>query len=199
MKLERKEQFAKGKRGLVSVAYIGKRKVLVKERNPSSAVDTIAHEAEMLKAVNRKAIGPLFIAYRDGALVREFIDGPEFMDWIPGASKARIKRALELILEQCRALDLLGINKQEMTHPRKHVLMRGDEPVFIDFERARKTENPKNVTQVCQWITGGEMSLLLSQKGISIPREAMLAHAKAYKKEHGKPAYERMLETVRDA
>jgi putative serine/threonine protein kinase len=199
MKLERKEQFAKGKRGLVSTAYIGDRKVLLKERNPSSVVDTIAHEAEMLKAVNKESIGPLFIAYRDGVLVREYIDGPEMMDWIPGATKPRIKRALERVIAQCRQLDLLGINKQEMTHPHKHILMRDDEPVFIDFERARRTENPKNVTQVCQWITGRDMTTLLSAKGIEVPRDAMLAHAKAYKKDHGKPAYERMLETIRGA
>lgn len=197
--IEEKEYFAKGKRGIVSTALYGGRKVLVKERNPSSAVDTVAHEAAMLQLVNEHGIGPLFIALDDHQLIREFIDGEEILDWIAHARKPQIKEALLEVLAQCRALDLMGINKLEMTHPHKHILISAGRPVFIDFERARRTEKPKNLTQVCQWLTNKQLSQLLEEKGIVVSREAMLAHAKQYKQSYDVLAYERVREAIQHA
>ena len=131
--------------------------------------------------------------------MREFIDGPEILDWIPQAAKPAIVRALLDVVEQCRKLDELSVNKLEMTHPHKHILMRKGKPVFIDFDRSRPAQRPKNVTQVCQWLTGGEMAAALAGKGILIPREAMLAHAKAYKRTYSRPAYERIREVIMHA
>lgn len=194
--IEHKEYFAKGKRGIASTAMLNGRKVLVKEVNPKSDVDTIAHEASILRIVNKKGVGPAFIALEGGMLIREFIEGEEIVDWIKKSQKAAIKRVLLATLEQCRALDLLGINKLEMTHPHKHILVRSGKPVFIDFDRARRTEKPKNVTQVCQWMTNKELGALLAAKSIVLDREAMLSHAKSYKRDYGRTAYDRMREAI---
>lgn len=199
MEITRKEFFAKGKRGLVSTALYGGKPVLIKERNPASAVNTIGHEALMLQLVNRKGIGPQFIELRDDALIREFIDGEEIMEWIAHADKRHIKAVLLDTLAQCRTLDCLGINKLEMTHPHKHILITEGRPVFIDFERAKQTQKPKNVTQVCQWITGKEMAALLESRDVRISREAMLEHAKQYKSSYGAQTYERMREVISNA
>jgi len=190
---------ARGKRGIVSTANYQGRKVIIKESNPKADVNTIAHEAMMLQVVNKKGIGPLFIAFNDGILIREFVDGKEAMDWIQGATKLQIKKTLLDILKQCRTLDLLGVNKEEMTHPHKHILMQNNKPVFIDFERCKYTKKPKNITQVCQWITNREMNSLLSQKHINIPRDAMLAHAKTYKQNYSASAYGRIQEVIKNA
>ncbi|HIH24593.1 TPA: hypothetical protein HA251_06170 [Candidatus Woesearchaeota archaeon] len=207
-----KTYLARGKRGIAYTAKLGKRTVLVKERNPESVVDTVAHEAQMLALVNTRGVGPLFIAHQDGALIREFVDGEEMESWIPHATAKSIKLALLEVLRQCRAMDLLGVDKLEMTHPHKHVLITHGGPrsdgsrsdshrnvVMIDFDRARRTARPKNVTQVCQWISGGRMRTLIEPKGISIDRAAMLAHAKAYKLHYDAQSYERILAAVRDA
>ena len=197
--LRDKTYLAKGKRGIAYTAKLDGKTVLVKERNPESSVDTVAHEATLLQQVNERGIGPLFIALQDGALIREYVDGPEILEWIAGARKAEIKRVLAEIVQQCRALDELGVNKLEMTHPHKHILVRHGAPVFIDFDRARVAARPKNVTQVCQWLTGGELSKVLSDRGIMLPRDAMLAHARSYKQTYGRPAYERILEVIENA
>jgi putative serine/threonine protein kinase len=194
--IEQKSYFAKGRRGIASTAMLNGKKVLIKEFNPKSDVDTIAHEAAILQLVNKKGVGPVFIKLENGMLIREFIEGEEIVDWMRHAQKPAIKKILLDILEQCRKLDLLNINKLEMTHPHKHILVRRAKAVFIDFDRARKTEKPKNVTQVLQWMTNKELTLLLTEKNIALDREAMLSHAKSYKGNYGKLAYARIREVI---
>jgi putative serine/threonine protein kinase len=194
--IEHKEYFAKGKRGIASTALLNGKKVLVKEFNPKSDVNTIAHEAAILQMVNKKKIGPQFIKLEGGMLIREFIEGEEIVDWLGHAQKAACKTVLLDILEQCRTLDLLGINKLEMTHPHKHILVRKGKPIFIDFDRAKRTEKPKNVTQVLQWFTNKELSALLTAKKIQIDRTLMLNYAKSYKHDYGKATYERVREVI---
>ena len=199
MKLGKKEYFAKGKRGIVYTALLGRRKVLVKEFNPASAVNTIAHEAEILQMVNRKGIGPMFIALENGALVREFIEGKEVVKWMRSARKPAIKKVVQNILEQCKALDQLGINKMEMTRPHKHILLQKNKPVFIDFDRSRKAEKTKNVTQVCQFFTSAELQTLLAEKDILLSRENMQTLAKEYKQCRDKKAFQAIVKLVQDA
>lgn len=68
---------------------------------------------------------------------------------------------------KCFAMDLMGINKEEMTHPHRHIIIHtratvsASEPLptgtvrewkctFVDFEKCVYTKKPKNVTQLCQ-------------------------------------------------
>jgi predicted Ser/Thr protein kinase len=199
MKLTEKTYLARGKRGIAYTAKLGRKKVLLKEFNPKADINTIANEAKMLQVANAKHVGPAFIALHDGVLVREFVDGDRIGEWMRKATKAKIKAALLAILDQCRALDELGINKLEMTHPHKHILMQRNKPVMIDFDRARYATRPKNVTQVCQWMTSKEMLKELQEKSVRIDREAMLAHARKYKATYSKAPYEHMQGLIRNA
>src|SRR3990167_2396810 len=62
-------------------------------------------------------------------------------------------RAVKEILNQCFKLDSLRINKLELNKPKKHILMERNKPKFIDFERCYYTNKPKNLTQICQYLT----------------------------------------------
>ncbi len=88
------EFFAKGKRGHLFLREEGGRRVLVKRRNPASAVDTIANEARFTALLNGHGIGPAFLSYGQGELVREFVEGEEFRRWLPGATKESLRRLL---------------------------------------------------------------------------------------------------------
>jgi HemK-related putative methylase len=59
------------------------------------------------------------------------------------------------LLRQAFILDELNVNKFELTRPFKNVIV-GDKIILIDFERSKKTINPKNVTQICQFILNFE-------------------------------------------
>ncbi len=166
-----KEFFAKGKRGIVYKAVLDGKVVVLKTRNPcSKAINTVASEAESNKALNKIGVGPEFYYYdkEKDFLVREFVEGIHFNKWVGNASKQQLLGVLLEVLVQCRKMDLLGINKYEMTNPYKDIIIRDDEPVLIDFERCRYTEKPKNVTQFCQFLSKGKMKELLSKHNVSL-------------------------------
>jgi putative serine/threonine protein kinase len=50
-------------------------------------------------------------------------------------------------------LDKLGINKEEMNHPEKHIIFSKGKVFFIDFEKAHLSKKRKNVTQLTFYIT----------------------------------------------
>ena len=76
----------------------------------------------------------------------------------------------------------MRVNKEEMLRPQKHVLIgKSGKVTMLDFERCRKTQKPKNVTQLCQFLAGNYANSMLRQKGININREELLAAAQHYK------------------
>ncbi len=189
MQLTNKTYLAKGKRGIVSTATVSGRRVVVKEPNPAASTNTIEREARMLKRVNRLGIGPELLGIVDGCLVMEYVDGEEILRWARHSTKERIKRLLRELLDQCRRLDLEGISKREMTRPYKHVLVSRGRPVQIDFDRASDDARPRNVTQLCQWLTSNRMSSLLRERGCVLPPEAVRSCAKTYKQTYSDAAY----------
>ncbi len=201
------EYFAKGKRGEVFLRREGGKTVLVKRRNPQSAVDTIANEARFNQLLNTQGIGPAFISFENGELVREYVEGLELRKWLPSAERAAVRRVLLTILEQCRAMDELGINKLEMTRPWKHIIVRPDgEPVLIDFERCKETSLPKNVTQFCQFLTGSNLRRWFEEKGLALDAEKVRELSKIYKqnikdnkKNENNEVFAQLLEVVRNA
>src|SRR3989344_8569931 len=80
-----------------------------------------------------------------------------------------------------RTLDLLKLNKEEMHHPHKHIIVdRKGKPSLVDFERARIVSRPKNVTQFCQYLRSTQFGGLLAKKGIRIDAERLTAAAREY-------------------
>ena len=144
------EFLAKGKRSHV----FRDGDIVVKvEREDSKAVNRILNEAFWLKMLNKKGIGPKFLKLEGNKVYMEFIEGEKILDYAKKASKKELNKVLVELLEQCRILDKMQVNKLEMNHPMKHVLVRKNKVVMIDFERCKRTENPKNVTQVCQFLS----------------------------------------------
>ena len=95
----------------------------------------------------------------------------------------RIQLILKQILKQCYELDKLKINKKELTNPYKHILIKNKKSKMIDFERCYETDNPKNVTQFCEY---------LMRKKI-INRKNLTPLLKNYKKNKTKKNFEKIL------
>ncbi|ADC66475.1 conserved hypothetical protein [Ferroglobus placidus DSM 10642] len=97
----------------------------------------------------------------------ERLEGIPIGKYIENGFDERVLEALKI----CRILDRLGINKEEMTHPDKHVII-GERVWFIDFERGVLREKPANVTQFSIYLAkklgkndwGGLSSLLRNYK-----------------------------------
>jgi predicted Ser/Thr protein kinase len=186
------ELFARGKRGVI----YRDGNICVKEKNPASAVDTLENEAEFLKILNKKNIGPKFISYENGRLRREFVDGKHLGKFLAAEDDPKkILSVLKQVLLQCHEMDLLGINKTELTNPYKDIIVDvKNHAVLIDFERCKKTAKPKNVTQFIQYISQNAPGL--SKKEILVDKNEMIALGKEYKSSPSEKSFRRILQVL---
>jgi len=171
--------FAQGKRKVVYCGIYKKKKVAAKAVLQGKKSTSIDLEIVFLSKLNKHKIGPKLIYYSKDFLIEEFIDGIFIKEYVKSASKSQLIWLLKEVLRQCFVMDCLGINKDEMHHPIKHVIISGKKVVMIDFERARYTQDPKNVSQFCQYIINSIPSLC--QKGIVLNSAEIIFHIKEYK------------------
>jgi len=143
--------FAKGKRGLIYVFVKNNKKYALKIKNPDSfAMGRIENEAKFLKILNKYSIGPKLVESGDGYVCYNFINAEYLKDYLKNKDNHKI--IFDKIMKQCEILDSLGINKEEMHHPNKNILVFKNKPILIDFERCRFTTRPKNVNQFKEFI-----------------------------------------------
>tara|TARA_Y100000310_G_scaffold340046_1_gene434582 strand:- start:201 stop:1418 length:1218 start_codon:yes stop_codon:yes gene_type:complete len=188
---------AHGKRGDVFVAELDKsklvkthfpgRKNIVKvaikvRRKESQALNRMENETYWLQILNKKGIGPKLFFSGIDFFVYKFADGELILDWLYNSHRTEkeIKKMFLLVLEQCYLLDRLGVNKEEMHHPFKHILIdKFGQPIMIDFERCNRTEKPKNVTQFIEFIS--RLKKELAKKRMIIDVEQLRKLAGEYK------------------
>jgi len=181
---------------MVYIGILRGKKVAIKQKHPcSQARGRIGNEAKFLKILNGHGIGPTLICYERQKLVYCFVEGVRILDYLKSANRKQSINAIKKVFEQCFIMDQLGINKHEMTNPYKHVLVK-KEPVQIDFERCNYSDKPKNVTQFCQFVSGGKVAEILKTKSIRLNRSQILAAAKAYKKSICKKRFEKLISLV---
>lgn len=201
--------FAHGKRGTIFTGLINQSKFLkshlskpniikvaIKAKKPESkAQERIENEARWLKGLNKEHIGPYLLWSGENYIVYRFVEGDYILDWIPKNSTKEIKKVLIGLLHQCFGLDQLGINKEEMHHPVKHIIIdKYNQPILIDFERCYETKKPQNVTQFLEFICRikGE----LDKKGISIDIKTTRKLAQDYKKNSNKESFQKIVDYI---
>ena len=112
-----------------------------------------------------------FIDFENLRIVMKRISGLRISDHLD-------RSVIEQCLNCCFILDMLGIEKQEMNHPDKHIII-ADRVYFIDFERGRFKNKPSNLAQFCVY---------LMRKGVAVNRELMVK----YKKDPNLEIFERI-------
>ena len=181
-KITNVKYLAKGHRGLLFTGSYSNRKVAIKTKNPhSKAFGRIENETKWLKKLNKHGIGPKLLLVGSNYFVYKYIEGDFIVDFIKKSGKNSIKKIIKKIFSQMFALDKLKIDKEEMHHPLKHVIISKNRPCLIDFERAHYAQNPKNVTQFCQFLISGYLAKILKDKGIKINMTKTIQLAKVYK------------------
>ena len=185
---------AKGKRSIVYVGLYKNKKVAIKtEKKGIAAKFRIQNETNFLKILNKHKIGPKLIYPSKKFFIYKFIKGKFITDWIKSANKNSIKKVLKNVLKQCYVLDKLKINKKELHHPIKHILVYKNNPVMIDFERCYYTTNPKNLTQFCQFLISWEILNILKKKDIKINKNKLINLLRIYKKQQNKDNFNNIL------
>lgn len=180
---------AKGKRGKV---YLEKG-IATKFSQPFR----IKNEVFWLKRLNQHKIGPKLVSYSETSFSYKYVEGIEILKWVETSSKKDVLKVLKNIIKQCEIMDSLKVNKKEMNHPYKHILIEKNKPVMIDFERCKITENPKNVNQFLQFLINSRMSSLLKEKGIILQKNEAQELLKEYKKTRSKKVLNKLIEFLK--
>lgn len=131
----------------------GRRSLVYRVRDTAVKVSTpqrASKEALLLRKVNAVGIGPRYEKHVGDQLWMEYVEGEPFNDHVQRTRDPVVMRSL---LEQARALDELGLRKQELNRPGKNILVtpRG-RVVMLDFERSIFQPRPGNVTQLAAWL-----------------------------------------------
>ena len=211
--IEQVHYLAKGKRGLVYSgiwkthhqvkSHFAKEKLLevaIKTENPrSTALSRMENEAKWLERLNQEGIGPkLYFTGKNvenNYLVMELIIGERWGEWLKDKSKEEIKKTIIQILKQLYRLDQLKVNKEELHHPYKHILIESlQEPILIDFERCKKTEKPTNITQFLECLC--RMKEELELKGIKIEVEQLRKLGGEYKSDYSLQKFKEIQEII---
>ncbi|GEM_PF-1045481 len=151
--LTRGNIIGKGKRGIVYKGFYGRRRCAIKITNTNStAIGRIAIEAEWLQKLNKKKIGPTYYTSDKTTLVMEYLDGVHLSVYLKTETPAKKEDILRQIFDQCSIMDRMNVNKFEMHSITKNAIVVKNKVTLIDFERCKHTEDPKNVTQFCQFL-----------------------------------------------
>lgn len=188
--LAKAEPFAKGKRSIVYKAlWEGKYVIIKAEKEGIEAINRISNEANWLKALNKEGIGPKILLHNNTMIVMELAKGERFVEWIAKANSNNARKAINDIIAQCRKLDRLKVDKEEMHKPVKHIII-GKKPVMIDFEKCHITLKPKNVTQFCQFLTSPRIKSLLKKKKMILDKKNILPALKSYKRTYSEADFD---------
>lgn len=178
--------FAEGKRSRVYVFTRRGKRFALKQEKKGTAKGRIKNEVAFLKVLNKHHIGPKLVRSGKDFFVYEFVDGEKILQYMQSAKNPW--PVLRKVLQQCFVLDQLGMNKLEMHHPIKHILITKKGPVMIDFERCYYTKKPKNVTQFMQFL------LVL---GVVRQNPAMLAALRMYKTDPSEKTFRVLVRVAR--
>ena len=198
------KSLAKGHRGFVYSAKLNKKDVAVKIENSPKNNFRIKNEVEWLKKLNKKNLGPNLIAEGSNYFIMDLIKGKRIVDFIDSLdanqlnTRNLIKTVLCECLRQCRELDLMKVDKDEMHHPYKHIIIGENQNItFIDFEKCKYTEEPKNVTQFCQFISSTNMFVVMREKGLMVFPEKIRKFAQFYKINPSEKNLEKIMKEIR--
>jgi putative serine/threonine protein kinase len=164
----------------------------------------MGEEVRLTTLANRLDIGPEIYAHTKDFILMKLLEGQELDAWLKGL-KGRGKReeAKELVhslLNQCRKLDIMGIDHGQLSNLRKHAVVAEGRPWLIDFESAGTSRRPRNVTSAAQYLfIGGRLSPLM-RRTLGIRATEPILHALTrYKRETSDYYYAKLLETLKIA
>ena len=181
----------RGHRGIVEI----KGNIVIKR--PLTQYYSAENEAKFLKILNKYGIGPKYIKHTKNSLTMEHIKGHRILDYMQNSTRDEIITLIDRVLEQLYMMDKLNINKTELTNPYKHIIVRNNRPVLIDFERCTYVEKPKNVTQFIQFLTSGKVPHIFKEKNIGLDIERLHDLARQYKEAYNLALMKPMIECLR--
>jgi putative serine/threonine protein kinase len=152
--------------GIVVKAKTSERTCALKIRRLDANRADMEAEVRLTSLANRVGVGPEIYGHTKDMILMELIESQEVADWLKGlegrGKRDQVREMVHALLNQCRKLDIMGIDHGQLSNLRKHAVIAGGNPWIIDFESAGTGRRPRNVTTAAQYLfVGGAVSPLL--------------------------------------
>ena len=149
--------------GIVVAAKVGGELMALKIRRTDANRPDMEAEARIASLANLVGVGPAVYNHTEDFILMKLLDYVELEEWLRGlkgrGTRNTAKTMMHSILNQCRKLDIMGIDHGQLSNLRKHAVVAEGVPWIIDFESAGTDRKPRNVTTAAQYLfIGGSLS-----------------------------------------
>jgi len=196
-----------GKLGILGIGTVGivvkcladDRVLALKIRRTDANRPSLDYEHRLTSLANRVGVGPPHYGHTKDLILMKYLDYVELSDWLRGltgeGTRRRARDMLHSVLNQCRTLDIMGIDHGELSDLRKHVVVAEGVPWILDFESASTGRKPRNVTSAAQYLLiGGRIAPLVRRLVGLRDRKPLLGLLGAYKRGLSDFDYAKLLE-----
>lgn len=188
--------------GVVVRATAGGTDCALKIRRTDANRPDMDEEVKITRLANRVGVGPRVFGSTKEMILMQLLRAQELGDWLkaqggPGR-RDRARGVVHALLNQCRKLDIMGIDHGQLSTLRKHAVMSGGEPWIIDFESASTSRRPRNVTTAAQHILIGGAIAPSMRRALGL-REGgdIMRLLSDYKRDPTDYTYSKLLERLR--
>jgi len=149
--------------GIVVKVAAGERLCALKIRRTDANRPDMGDEVRIARLANRVGVGPEVYAHSKDMILMKLLESQELSDWLRSLSgrgtRTLVRDMIHSLLNQCRKLDIMGIDHGQLSNLRKHAVIAEGVPWIIDFESASTGRKPRNVTTALQYLfIGGAIS-----------------------------------------
>ncbi len=188
--------------GIVVRARAGGVLYALKIRRTDANRPDMEEEVRVTTLANRVGVGPQIYAHTRDMILMKLLESQEIGDWVDTlrgrGSRDQARMMLHSLLNQCRTLDIMGIDHGQLSNLRKHAVMAEGAPWIIDFESAGTGRKPRNVTTAAQYLLiGGAISPKLRRVVGIRDAEAVRNLLAGYKRDLSDYSYSKLLERLK--
>jgi putative serine/threonine protein kinase len=173
----------------------------LKIRRTDANRESMTAEFQLTRLANRIGVGAAVMRHSNDFIIMQHLNGVEIEVWLKSLAgshkRDRARDVVHRLLNQCRKLDILGLDHGQLSNLRKHVIILENLPYVIDFESASLVRKSKNVTTAAQYLfVGGKISALV-RRTLGVKEQSQVIEAlKAYKREMNDYTYDKFLTKI---
>lgn len=188
--------------GIVVKALAGERLCALKIRRTDANRPDMGEEVRITRLANRLGVGPEIYGHSHDMILMKLLEGQEIADWLRGlrgkGARGQARGMVHSLLNQCRKLDIMGIDHGQLSNLRKHAVVAEGKPWIIDFESAGTARKPRNVTTAAQYLLVGGAVAPAVRRVLGVRETDTLTRLLGdYKRDLSDYGYSRVLELLR--